>query len=69
MANKPTGRLAEKWFDGDESRKDGKEAKVAKREEDDCGWKTWRWVKESETRDEISSSGIFKVEVECIEEM
>ena len=37
MAKRPRGRLAEKWFEGEERRKDGKEAKVAEREDDDCG--------------------------------
>ena len=40
MAKRPRRRLAEKWVEGDERRKDGMEAKVAKREGDDWGWKT-----------------------------
>lgn len=69
MAKRPRRRLAEKWVEGDERRKDGMEAKVAKREGDDWGWKTWRWVNESEIRYEISCSGNATEEVEHIEEM
>ena len=42
--------------------------RVAESEEDDWGRKMWRWVKESDTRDEISCSGNAAV-VEPIEEM
>ena len=69
MARRPRGRLADKCVDGEERRKVGKEAKVANREEDDWGRKMWRWVSESETRDEISCSGNAKAEVEHIEEI
>lgn len=69
MAKRPTGRLAEKWVEGEERSNNGREARVAKREEDDWGWKMCRWVKESETRDDISGSGNAKEEVEHSEEM
>lgn len=42
MAKRPRGRLVEKWVEGEERRYNGKEAKVAKREEDEWGRKMWR---------------------------
>lgn len=43
MAKRPRGRLVEKWVEGEEERRyNGKEAKVAKREEDEWGRKMWR---------------------------
>lgn len=69
MAKRPTGRLEEKWLEGWERKKDGKEAKVAKREEDDWGRKMWRWAKESEARDRISGSGNVKEELKHAEEI
>lgn len=69
MARRPRRRLADRCLDGEESRKVGKEAKVANREEDDWGRKMWRWVRESEIREEISCSGNVKAEVEHIEEI
>lgn len=68
MAKRPRGRLAEKWVEGWERRKDCKEAKVARREVDDWGRKMWRWVKESEIRDVISCSGNAVEGAEHIEE-
>lgn len=69
MAKRPRGRLADKWIEGWERRKEGKEVKVAKKEDDDWGRKIWRWLKESETREEISCSGNAKEEVEHSEAM
>ena len=68
MAKRPRQRFADKCVEGEERRNDGKEAKVARREEDDWGWKIWRWLNESETRDEISCSGNAEEEAEHIEE-
>lgn len=69
MAKRPRRRLVDKCVEGEERRKDGKEARVAKREEDDWGWKMWRCVNESETRDKISCSGNDTEEEEHIAEM
>ena len=68
MAKRPRGRLAEKCVEGLESRKDCKEAKVAKREDDDWGRKMWRWGRTSNTRDVISRSDTAVEEAEHIEE-
>ena len=68
MAKTPRQRLADKCVEGAERRKDGKEAKVARREEDDRGWKIWRWLNESVTRDEISCSRKTEEEAEHIDE-
>lgn len=39
IAKRPRRRLVDKCAEGEERRKDDKEAKVAKREEEDCGRK------------------------------